>query len=139
MVMRKLFYLLFTTVAISFYSSAGAQNFPATEKEVADILCSGKWTLVSMGKGEKMMPASELGFEAELQFKADSTYTATLFKKEKPPGNWKIDMTSKQVKLIEKTESSTITELSKTRFVVIAPKEEGDTGDSLKMIFEPAK
>lgn len=50
-------------------SSAQSQNFPATEKEITEILCTGKWQLKTLGKGEKTMPASEAGMEFVIAFK----------------------------------------------------------------------
>ena len=63
----KLFLVVFAGLVISF--AAQSQNFPATEKEIAEILCTGKWELKTLGKGEKTMPASEAGMEFVIAFK----------------------------------------------------------------------
>ena len=125
-----LYFFLSTTV-----SYAQTQEFPGTEKEVTEILCTGKWTLKSLGKGEKIIPAEQAGMEFLIVFSNDGTYKMTMFGNDRM-GKWVPDMAGKQVKIYEKKEKpeSLIKGIKKGQLLF-----ESADDDGLKMIFESAK
>jgi hypothetical protein len=134
--MRNFLSTLFVASALFVVSSANAQDFPATEKEVKEIICSGAWTLDSLGTPGKMKAAAELSMEGtNITFKEDGTYVATVFARDKA-GKWTIALADKQVNMYEKTKDpeSIIKRITKDQLVM----ESGD-GSDLKMIFRQDK
>ena len=125
---------IFFSAAFFSFASANAQDFPATEKEVREILLSGKWTIDSLGRAGKLRAAAEAGMEGViLAFKEDGTYTITLFGKDKA-GRWVL--ADKQVNLYEnrKEPDSIIKGMDKEKLVMAR-----DDGSDLKMIFRKEK
>jgi hypothetical protein len=61
-----------------------AQDFPATDKKVEEILCAGKWVLDSVGNDKKMTTSKEAMMDdVRIVFKADGSYTITMFEKDR--------------------------------------------------------
>jgi hypothetical protein len=129
------------TISVSFFllvtaSTLHAQNFPATEKEAKDILCTGKWTVDSLGRSGKMKEAAEVKMDGTiLTFKEDGTYTITVFGKDKP-GKWVLVLADKKVNMYEKKEEpdSVIMSMSSGQLVM----GRGD-GSDLKMTWKKAE
>lgn len=134
--MRIFFYFLFVAIALFSISAANAQNFPATEKEVKDILCTGKWNVDSLGRAGKMKEAAEVKMDGTiLTFKEDGTYTIAVSGKDKP-GKWVLVLADKKVNMYEKKEEpdSVIMSMSSGQLVM----GRGD-GSDLKMTWKKAE
>jgi hypothetical protein len=117
-------------------SSLEAQDFPATEKEVKEILCSGIWSIDSLGRPGKMRTAAEVKMEGTtLTFREDGTYTISVFGKDKA-GKWTLALPDKRVNMYEnrKDPDGIITGLTREHLVM----GRGD-GSDIKMIFRQDK
>jgi hypothetical protein len=126
---------LFVICTLFFSILIQAQDFPATEKAVSDILVTGKWSLDSLGRPGKMKAAADVSMQdVVLIFKSDGTYTITVFGKDKA-GKWATDLAGKEVKMFEnKTDpESLIKNVTKDQLLMVR----GD-GSDLKMTFRPA-
>ena len=113
-----------------------AQDFPATDKEVSEILCAGKWMLDSVGNDKKMTTSKEAMMDdVKIVFKNDGTYTITMFEMDRV-GKWKTSMEEKQVKIYEKKpEPESIASVVKKERLVMTQKDE----DGFKLIFKMVK
>jgi len=82
-----------------FSAELKAQEFPATDKEVGEILCAGKWTLDSVGNDKRMTTSKEAMMDdVMIVFKADGSYTITMFEMDRA-GKWKTSMEERRVKI----------------------------------------
>lgn len=138
--MRKIqFASIFFIAALIFGTTINAQNFPATEKEVKEILCTTKWKADTVIMGEKAMKAADLLGETYLEFTADGKYTLTTGNK-KTVDIWKIDMVKKSVDFYEKGDKMTIiTTILATRIEISEVEEDRGKGEAMKVILKPAK
>jgi hypothetical protein len=135
---KTLFASAFFIVAMIFTTTINAQNFPATEKEITEILCAGKWKADTIMMGEKKMPANDLFGDVFLEFKADGSYTITMMSRDKK-GTWKTDMIKKTVDIFEKGEKeSQVKELLAGRMVLTEADPEPDE-EAMTMIFKAVK
>jgi hypothetical protein len=137
--MRKtLFASMFFIAAMIFTTTINAQNFPATEKEVTEILCTGKWKADTIMAGEKKQPAADIFGDVFLEFKADGSYTISMMGREKK-GTWKSDMTKKAVDIFEKGEKeSIIKDLLATR-MVLSEADPESAEEAMTLVFKMVK
>jgi hypothetical protein len=115
-----------------------SQNFPATEKEVNDILCITKWKADTIMMGEKKMAANELFGDVFLEFKSDGSYTITVMGRDKK-GTWKTDMAKKTVNVFEKEELETVIRDMVAARIVLSEAEPESADEAMTMIFKPVK
>src|SRR5688572_7014804 len=116
--------ILIALVVFFFLSNTTHAQFPATSKEVTDILCAAKWKVDSIRVDGKTVSASEMGLEMEIVFRADTTYSM-FFQGDTEVGKWTIDLVKKQVIIFEKdaVAKSIIVGLAKDRMDMINPEE----------------
>jgi hypothetical protein len=124
--MKTIFQFFIPTLLVLIFSStSNAQSFPATETEVKEILCSGKWMLDSAGKGEKKTTAKEVMMDdVSMLFKNDGSYSMTMFGMDKT-GKWKVNMDKKSVDIYEKKPEpkSFIKSIAKEKIIVSNPED----------------
>lgn len=133
---RSLKVLIAALILCMSVSQASAQDFPASEKEVNEILATNKWALDSLGKPGRMRSAVEAKMDGvTLSFNNDGTYTISVMGKDKP-GKWLLDLAEKQVKMFEgrPDPDAIIKSMSKDQLVMVR----GD-GSDLKMVFKVSK
>lgn len=137
--MRKvLLACMFFIAATIFGATIHAQNFPATEKEVTEILCSTKWKADTVMMGEKKIAAVDLFGDVSLGFSGDGSYTITLMSRDKK-GTWKTDMAKKLVDVFEKGEKeSIIKDIAATR-IVFSEADPESAEEAMTIIFKAVK
>lgn len=135
--MKRFLKFIFTGL-LAFVCSAElkAQNFPATDKEVGEILCAGKWVLDSVGNDKRMTTSKEAMMDdVKIVFKNDGSYTITMFEMDRV-GKWKTSMEEKQIKIYEKKpEPESIVSVLKKDKLVMTQKDE----DGFMLIFKQIK
>src|SRR5687768_5667365 len=94
--MKALFVALLMTLAVQ---AIHAQDFPATEQEVKELLCK-KWTAKYLIMKEQKLEASAMALEMNLTVNTDMTYSM-VFMNETIKGKWSVDMTKKTVTLYD--------------------------------------
>lgn len=137
--MRKiLFASMFFIAAMIFGTMINAQNFPATEKEVTEILCATKWKADTVMMGEKKIAAVDMFGDVSLGFKADGNYTITLMNRDKK-GTWKTDMATKTVDIFEKGEKETVIKDIVATRIVFSEADPESADEAMTIIFKASK
>jgi hypothetical protein len=131
--------LLVSLMVLLAATTVQAQNFPETEKEVKEILCSGKWKADSIFVDGKGMPAADLLGEMYITFTTDGIYAVSLMGAEKK-GAWKVNMAKKRVDILEKREEpeTLVTTVAPDRLVLNDADITKDD-ESMTITFKPAK
>ena len=130
---------MFFIAAMIFGTTINAQNFPATEKEVKEILCATKWKADTAIMGDSVMKATDMLGEVYLEFRADGKYTLTTENK-KTVDIWKIDMAKRCVDFYEKGEKmTTITSILPGRIEISEVEEDRGKGEAMRVILKPVK
>lgn len=129
---------MFFIAAMIFGITINAQNFPATEKEVSEIICTGKWKADMIMVGEKKTAAVDIFGDVFIEFKADGNYTITMMGREKK-GTWKTDMTKKTVDIFEKGEKETIIKEILAARIVLSEAEPESVEQAMTLIFKTVK
>ena len=136
---KQLFTPMLFIAAMIFTTTINAQNFPATAKEVKEILCATKWKADTAIMDGKAVPATDLLGETYLEFTADGKYTLTTGNR-KTIDVWKIDMANKSVNFYEKGEKMTnIRKMSGNRIEISEIPEDRGTGEEMTVILKPVK
>jgi hypothetical protein len=126
--------LLVTLFAVQ---TINAQDFPATEAEVKEILVK-KWAAKQMVVKEQTVETAAAGITMTLTFNADMTYTL-VFMSEEMKGKWSIDVAKKVVTLFDKdNKAETLVKGIKKDELVVEPAEEGEA-EGFKLILAPDK
>jgi hypothetical protein len=135
---KTLFASLFFIAAMIFTKTINAQNFPTTEKEVTEILCTNKWKADTIMAGEKKSAAVDIFGEVILEFKTDGSYTISMMGRTKS-GTWKTDIAKKAVDIFEKgKKESIINEIIATR-MVLSEADPESAEEAMTMIFKASK
>jgi hypothetical protein len=127
--MRK---TLFVSLVVFLFITATvkAQDFPATEKEVKELLCKHTWKGDSIQYSPSQIIAlADAGVVMEIVFKADSTYAGTMatnMMEDGTAGKWKFDMAKQQVLMFKggwsDTPKNIILSVTKDRLVMANPE-----------------
>ena len=130
--MKSIFIALLMTFAVQ---TIQAQDFPATEQEVKELLCK-KWTAKFLVMKDQKLEASAMGLEMNMTINTDMTYSM-VFMNETMKGKWSVDMTKKTVTLYdEKNVPETLIKMLKKDEMSAEPSE--DEEEDMKMILVPS-
>jgi hypothetical protein len=124
--MKKEMIVLFIAMLTGF--SAYAQNFPASEKEIKEILCAGPWKGDTISHPGRMIAMANAGVTMEIVFNIDGTYYGkrTGMLADETAGKWVVDVAKKQVLLYKggkgKEPKNVVLTLAKDRMTLVNPE-----------------